>query len=312
MNGPPKIAILLSTYNGAEYLAEQFQSILDQTYTEYLVIARDDGSQDGTHQLLQEFAQQNPGRMHLVQDLHGNLGASGSFAFLMGYALERQGELGLEPAYFTYCDQDDHWLPEKLQTQMRSMMAMETEIGSNSVPLLVHSDLRVVSEQGEIIADSFVRYQGLEINRNRFNHLLISNLVTGCTALFNGAAARKALPIPRASIMHDWWLALVVSAFGRVTFLPQQLVHYRQHGNNTIGAKEFVRLVPGEGGFLRRLLEMRSNEHLQDVARQAVAFRERFESELDPGVIKCLRLASGMAANLYPVQRLYYRRARRL
>ena len=134
------------------------------------------------------------------------------------------------------------------------MLATEAD-NDSTLPIIVHSDLEVVSEQNTVIAKSLISYQGLEIERNSFPNLVISNLVTGCTALINEPLAEKALPIPEKAIMHDWWLALVASAFGKLVYLDIPLVHYRQHGNNTIGAKEFTKVSVVSMSLWRRILE---------------------------------------------------------
>jgi len=265
---------------------------------------------DGTRERLEQWRQRYPERLHLTNECSDNLGACGSFAWLTDYAIAHKGELGLERAYLMFCDQDDRWFPDKMAIEVEVMLRLESAVGEYR-PVLVHSDLRVVTEQEDSIAESFVRYQGLEIERNRFANLVFSNLVTGCTALINEALALRARPVPEDAIMHDWWLALVASAFGHVGFIDQPLVHYRQHGRNTIGAKQFVRHEPASLGFWQRLVRSRPNGHLQEVARQAACFRRRFGAELTTRDNSLLRLAGGMKTRLGPLQRLLFRIARR-
>ena len=310
MSATPRVAVLLSTYNGEAFLDVQLQSILEQTYTNWVIVARDDGSTDGTVALLERWRQQYPERLHLAAECSDNLGAAGSFAWLTDYALAHKAELGLQRAYLMFCDQDDRWFAQKLAVEVEAMLQAESAIGEG-LPVLVHSDLRVVTEEEALIAESFVRYQGLEIERNRFPNMVISNLVTGCTALINEPLARRAMPIPDAAIMHDWWLALVAAAFGRVVFIDQALVHYRQHGRNTIGAKEFARARLSEPGFWQRVFARRPNAHLQEVAVQARGFLERYGDSLTRADRRALRLSSAMASRSATVQRLFYRLARR-
>lgn len=310
MNAETRIAVLLSTYNGAKFLREQIDSLLAQTHSNFLLVVRDDGSSDGSYALLTEYAEQQPERLHLLPDDDDNYGASGGFAFLVNYVLENKAALGLESAYMMFCDQDDTWYPNKIETQLGAMLAAEESAGEG-VPVLIHSDLEVVSEQNTAIAKSLIRYQGLEIERNRFPNLVISNLVTGCTALINESLAEKALPIPTNAIMHDWWMALVATAFGRLVFLDTPLVHYRQHGNNTIGAKEFTKVSVTNVSLWRRLLVRKPNDHLMEVAVQAAAFRKRYGAELSTRQRWSLRICAGMGIRIGLVQRLMYRLARR-
>jgi hypothetical protein len=209
-----------------------------------------------------------------------------------------------------FCDQDDTWFVDKLEKQITAMLAAESE-QSDCMALLIHSDLEVVSEQNTVIARSLISYQGLEIERNSFPNLAISNLVTGCTTLINEALAEKALPIPENAIMHDWWLALVATAFGRLVYLDVPLVHYRQHGNNTIGAKEYTKLSPVSASLWRRVLARKPNAHLIEVAIQAAEFRRRYGVELTSRQRLSLRLCGGMGIRIGLVQRLMYRLARR-
>lgn len=318
MNANPKIAILLSTFNGERFLVEQLDSILNQTYDNFIVVARDDGSADGTASLLQQYLAKYPDKFHLLENDNCNKGASGSFSYLIEYVLARKTQLGLEKAYMMFCDQDDVWYANKIENQVSAMLQAEQKIGPENVdaqqlvPVLIHSDLQVVSEQNALIAESFIEYQGLEIERNRFQNLVVSNLVTGCTAFINEALAEKAIPVPDKAIMHDWWLAMVATAFGELIFLDTPLVHYRQHENNTIGAKEFARLSPVNRSFWRRVFTSEANEHLIEVAVQAADFRKRFGKQLSIGQNMGLRISSTMKARVAPAQRLAYRITRRL
>tara|TARA_B000000460_G_scaffold63466_1_gene43188 strand:- start:1 stop:942 length:942 start_codon:yes stop_codon:yes gene_type:complete len=308
----PKIAILLSTYNGTKYLEEQLDSILNQTYSNYVIVARDDGSYDDTIQLLNKYAKKFTDKFHLLEQDLLNLGASDSFSYLIEYVLENKQSLGLESAYMMFCDQDDIWSLEKIHKQIDEMLKVEKQqTGTKPIPVLIHSNLRVVSEEKSLIAESFVHYQGLEIERNRFTNLVISNVVTGCTVFINEALARKAVPVSKEAIMHDWWLSLVASAFGKLVFIDAPLVSYRQHDANAIGAKESVQSTLVDRSFWQKTLGCKSNAHLSEVARQAADFRNRFGQELTTHDNIGLQISSCMGAKVGILQRIFYRIARR-
>jgi len=307
----PKIAILLSIYNGEKYLAEQIDSLLAQSYKDLLIVIRDDGSIDKSLSIAQAYAESNPIHFHILPADAENKGASGGFAFLMGYVLANKEKLGLEKAYLMFCDQDDVWFDNKVELQISAMLQAEKSLGSYNTPVLIHSDLEVVSSKKAFIAKSLVSFQGLEIQRNRFPNLLISNLVTGCTALINEALAEKALPIPNTAIMHDWWLAIVASAFGKVIFLEMPLIYYRQHDNNAIGAKEFMRPSPTKLSFWQRILSLKPNKHLIEVGIQAAEFKRCFGGELSARNHLALFLCAGMRLKIGFIQRGFYRLARR-
>ena len=310
MNLTPKISILLSTYNGAKYLAEQLDSLLEQSYTNIVIVIRDDGSTDATRELISLYARKHENKIHQVCSDNENKGARDSFSYLIEYVLANKVSLELDVAYMMLCDQDDIWFEDKIEQQVAAMLIAEEEAEGNKTPLLIHSDLQVVSEQKQPIANSLIDYQGLEIERNRFTNMVISNLVTGCTALINEALAVKAVPVSNQAIMHDWWLALVASAFGKVIFLATPLVHYRQHDSNTIGAKEFVKPTLISQPFCQQVFDRKPNDHLIEVARQANEFRQRFGTQLSTRENLYLRLSAGMSVQVGIIQRVFYRLAR--
>lgn len=310
MNEQPKIAVVLATFNGGEYLSAQLDSILAQTHQNYILVARDDCSSDNTLEILDRYLVQHPGVMHLLPPDSINRGASASFSCLLEYVLDHKLELGLDIAYIMFCDQDDVWYENKMELELEAML--KAEAGRTDQPVLVHSDLQVVSESLAPIAASFTRYQGLEMHRNKFGNIVISNLVTGCTALINEALALKARPVSRQAIMHDWWLALVAAAFGKLVYLDTPLVDYRQHGSNTIGAKEYIRKPMKKGSILGSIVRSKSNTHLFDVARQARAFEIRYRKFLSFKMRLSLLVAGAMGIRIGLCQRALYLLARRI
>ncbi len=309
MTTSTRVAILLSTYNGEKFLCEQLDSLLTQSHDNFILVARDDGSSDETWNILQDYQGRYSQKIYLAEGDITNLGARDSFAYLIDYALRYKQKLELEDAYMLFCDQDDVWFPNKIETQLNAML--KCEAGNPGAPVLVYSDLEVVSESLKVVAPSLARYQGLETHRNSFNQMVISNLVTGCTAMLNEALASKCLPVSKNAIMHDWWLALVASAFGKVVYLDQALVHYRQHGSNAIGAKEHKQAVVTRPGFWSRLSSLQPDDHLLEVAVQARDFADQFGAYLSEHQRAGLKLAGKMEATTGILQRIYYRRARR-
>ncbi len=296
----PRIAILLPTWNGEKFLAEQLDSLLAQTYQNFVVVIRDDGSSDGTPALLAKYAAAHPHHIHVLVSDGQNLGASGSFSWLMNYALQHKQALGLERAWLMFCDQDDVWVPQKVAISMQRMLALQQKYPG--APALVHSDLRVVDEQRQLLAPSFVAYQGLEPRRNNFGRMIVSNTVTGCTALLNEELITLASPVPPEAVMHDWWLALVASAFGHIDYIDEALVEYRQHGRNTIGAREYQK--EERGSFLRRVLEVRHKDLLTGLGIQAQAFLELYRPQLTREQKWLLNVSSRLASRSNFVQKL--------
>lgn len=223
------IDILLATYNGARFLPAQIDSILGQTYQDWRLLIRDDGSTDATLEIIDRYAGQHPGRIEVIRDGRPNLGVAGNFSTLM----ERS-----DADCIMFCDQDDVWLPEKVAESHAAMQELELRYGSDT-PLLVHTNLSVVDQDLKLIHRSFWRYQKLDPERGRsLVSLLVQNVVTGCAAMANRRLKDMALPLPHDVRMHDWWLALVAAAFGCCDYVPRPLVLYRQHGANILGAKD--------------------------------------------------------------------------
>jgi glycosyltransferase involved in cell wall biosynthesis len=260
------IDILLATYNGKAHLAEQIESLLNQKFGDWRLLVRDDGSGDGTADLLESYAERLGGRIRILPNHGVRLGPAGNFSELMRNSVAD---------YVMFCDQDDVWLPEKTGSTLEKMKEMEAEYGREA-PLLVHTDFRVVDGKLNVIADSGWRYQKTEPERKSLNRLLVQNVATGCTVMINGALRDRALPVPPEAMMHDWWLALVAGAFGRIGSLPRPLLFYRQHGINTVGAKSWslwplVRQALSQGEVRGALLKTQ---------RQAGSFLERYQDLL--------------------------------
>jgi len=299
-----KVAVLLPTFNGERFLAPQLDSLFAQSHPNMVIVTRDDGSSDDTQRIVQRYGDQFPGQVVTVVDNKGNLGASGNVSLLMQHIIDHGAALDLQDAWLMLCDQDDIWEPDKITRELSAMEKLESRYPN--APLLVHSDLRVVGEDGALIASSFLDYQGLDASSNQFKKLVFINTVTGCTTLFNQQLAEKALPIPEQAVMHDWWLALVAAEFGHIDCIPQPLVRYRQHGNNTLGASAFIGHAIFSPATLKLLLRKRADALLKATADQAGAFLCRYGSEMTLLDRVRLKLA-GYYTDYYFIQRALLR-----
>ena len=224
------VHILLSTYNGERYLAQQLDSILAQTYTDWRLYVRDDGSKDGTVALVEQYAKKDK-RIIPMHDGE-NVGAMRSFMRL----LERCDKAD----YYAFADQDDYWEPEKIAICVRAIEQAEQQYPD--LPIVVHTDLQVVDGDLKPIAPSFWRYTNVrpDLLDKNIRYLAICNSVTGCTMLFNGRARACAFPVTNEAFMHDAWIALMtMRQGGKVIPLYDTPIAYRQHGHNTIGATEY-------------------------------------------------------------------------
>ncbi len=267
LNSGPKVEILLATYNGAERLGRQIQSVIEQSYINWRLLIRDDGSDDGTQQIIKYYVSLLPGKVVSLHDDLGRLGPSRNFSSLMAQS---------SAEYLMLCDQDDIWLPEKVELSLCKMI--EVENSGERGPILIHTDLKIISDDSVVVAGSLWQYQNIHPhNRESLNRLLVQNVVTGCTVMINKALRDLALPVPSAAVMHDWWLALVASAFGIIGHVDQATMLYRQHDANEIGAKRWgvafvLKNLFGNDGLVR--------EGILNAQKQAHVFLEKFQDKL--------------------------------
>jgi glycosyltransferase involved in cell wall biosynthesis len=231
----PMIGILLATYNGELYLNELLNSILMQSYKNWLLIIHDDGSIDGTISLLEAFCVCYPEKTKLIVDGIINGSALNNFSHLMGVS---------NFDYIMFCDQDDVWLERKIELSLAAILREEYSVGKN-IPLAVFTDAKVVSDDLALICNSIWEYQGTS-PRLAYNPklLAIRNCITGCTMMLNRAAVLACYPIPRWATMHDWWCGLkILEQGGLLIPVLEATVLYRQHNSNVVGAKRKRNLI---------------------------------------------------------------------
>lgn len=269
-----QVDILLATYQGADYLEDQLQSIVNQSYQNWYLWVRDDHSSDNTSIILEKWVQRLSGKMTLLPRGE-RLGVKKNFSELMHRS---------QAPYIVFADQDDRWLPNKIEASLALMKKNEAMYGT-SVPLLIHTDLIVADKNLNILDPSFWKYSKINPLANTLNRLLVHNVVTGCTMLMNRSLLQLAMPIPQEAIMHDWWIGLVASAFGHIDSLDQPTLFYRQHGKNDTGAKDWRNL----SAYLiqaKKLLRLRGREELRrrlsKTIHQSFQFLERYENLLEP------------------------------
>lgn len=256
----PTVEILLAVYNGELFLPRQLASIAAQTYQDWVILARDDGSTDKSLAILNEFAVRYPGKIIIIP-AEKNLGVIGNFDALINSSTA---------PYLSFCDQDDIWDPDKLENSLNVMHEMEKGLPAE-YPLLVHSDLRLVDDHNRLIHPSYWNYTRIyPKSTTGLNRLLTQNVVTGCSMLCNRALALLASPLPPECLMHDWWIALVAAGMGKIAVIDKQTISYRQHTTNALGAIKF-----GTAEHIRLAMQ-RMEELSQKKLNQARVFQNRY------------------------------------
>ncbi|GAB6927482.1 hypothetical protein JCM10914A_14650 [Paenibacillus sp. JCM 10914] len=217
-----KVQVLLSSYNGDSYITEQVQSILRQSYPEVSILIRDDGSTDSTIELVEELMRIYPGRITLIPG--SNVGVVASFFELLRSA-------DPEADYYCFCDQDDVWLEHKVEEAVKRLESS------------VHAEVPAMLSTSTYLTDENLNRKGIwpkpPARGPSFLNALFENIAIGATITMNTSARNlfiQCSPVNSKQVMmHDWWVYLMVSAFGTVIYDHTPSMLYRQHGHNVVG-----------------------------------------------------------------------------
>ncbi|MEO0358161.1 MAG: glycosyltransferase family 2 protein, partial [Pseudomonadota bacterium] len=258
------VAIVMGTYNGAKYLDAQLQSIADQTWADWTLVASDDGSTDSTARILRAFKDRYPSQVTLCPGPRKGLAAN----FLAALR-----HIPRDITAVAFCDQDDVWAPAKLKRAIH-------RLGHTTTPTLYCSR--------RTICDQFLTPIGVTprpIRRPCFANAMIENIASGNVTVLNPTAAKLMLAAqPGRVAYHDWWAyQLVTGAGGRIVFDNAAPILYRQHGQNHVGAAKGaaawtsrIRRV-AQGQFCADLdlhdAALRKNRHLLTPENQALLDR---------------------------------------
>ncbi len=208
----------MATYNGAAFLEEQIESILSQTLLPGEIIICDDHSSDATKIIIEKYKNNSLIKPHFNEK---QLGVVDNFK--KGVSLAMPGH------YIALCDQDDIWLPDKLEKSVEALLQIDDE----QHPAMVYSDPIVIDKEKKIINTSFQNILGCDRYRHCFETLLFGNFIVGCTILFNAPMRKVFNDIPKSkAYLHDSWIALAAFSFGKAIQLPKPYIHYRHHGLN--------------------------------------------------------------------------------
>jgi glycosyltransferase involved in cell wall biosynthesis len=224
-----KISVVMTTYNGARYLHTQLQSIANQLRLPDELIVCDDASSDTTTEITRSFTASLP----FVVRLYANqtrLGAVKNYEQALGHC-------NADADVIVLCDQDDFWRPDKL-VRIEKTFSASPNVG------LLFSDAELIDEQGTSLNQRLWQYTFKKNHKRQvrsgkaFEILLQHHIVTGATMAFRGRFKEMVLPIPgHIPLLHDGWIALIISAIADVAMLEEPLIAYRLHPQQHSGIK---------------------------------------------------------------------------
>lgn len=273
--GKIMIDILLATYNSARFIRAQIDSILAQDCRDWQLLIRDGGSEDDTLDIIRQFCSNHSDRIRLLPSC-GRSTVMDNFSALLEVS---------SASYVMFADHDDVWLKDKVGKSLTAMNRAEAQYGTET-PLLIFTDMHVVDEKLNPLANSYFNYQRLNPARTELNYLLVQNIPSGCTMMINRQLTDWSLPLVWGAVMHDHWIALVAGVFGRIFFLDDATLLYRQHSDNIFGASKYggrYLWAKWRGG------KERLRERLLRNVIQAEAFLQAYDAQLNAGQREMLR-----------------------
>ena len=237
------VSIVMTTYNGEKYLGEQIDSILSSTYKDFELYIVDDGSQDSTKEILDNYKEKYPDKLHVSYN-ETNLGVTLNFLNALSKTTAE---------YIMLCDQDDVWNMDKIARTLKRVKQMEIQFGKE-LPIAVFTDAYVVDDKLNIIHESFFRSSRLNPRLIDLPHLLMENKLIGCTVMINQAVRRilQSNPLPKRAKFHDGWLGLIAASTGKIGFIKDPTLFYRQHSSNVVGNRSFFSYIISRISNLRR------------------------------------------------------------
>ncbi len=265
------IDILLATYNAEKYITQQIDSILSQTYKNFKIIVSDDGSTDRTVSIINEYVSTYPDKITLLPFIK-NLGVKENFNYLLQSA---------NSDYIAFSDHDDIWLENKLEISIKKLKEIE-----NNLPTLIYSDKSLVDENIHLISLSSNKAENLQAENFILNKLLVQNTASGCTIMINKKLKDLVGNIPDEAIMHDHYIMLIASIFGKIEYIDKPLILYRQHDDNVIGGAKYNLVY-----IIRKLLNGRKTlaDKFQEYINQSKKIEEIYSDKIDSSTLDIIK-----------------------
>ncbi|HCT64584.1 MAG TPA: glycosyltransferase family 2 protein [Lachnospiraceae bacterium] len=261
------ISILLASYNGEKYIAQQIESVINQTYGDFILYINDDCSTDKTYEIIKDFEAKYPEKIKVTRNEKNSGNAKYNFMKMM---------LKHKDDYIMLCDQDDVWLESKVEITYNKIRQMENKYGIHT-PILVHTDLKIVDEHLATISESLISTVNSDYSKTKLKNEIVQNTLTGCTAMYNRRLADLIKAEPSFMVMHDWWIMLIASAFGKIDYVDKATILYRQHRENVVGVRN-MRSLKFVFKFSRNSKAIK--QALEDSYRQARTFYNIYGNSL--------------------------------
>lgn len=276
-----KVVILLATYNGEMYIREQLDSIINQTYRDFVIYISDDGSTDDTIPIIMKYRNDYPDKIVILEHKDSYKSAKGNFINLLR---------AVESDLYFFCDQDDIWTANHIEVFLNKYKTLSGV--EKQEPILIHSDLTVVDNNLCVLANSFLQYLKLPRNPRKRYYFLMNN-VTGCVSMINDSLKKKAFydydylqkNIDKIT-MHDHFFSLVAVEFGKKIFIDDKTNLYRQHDKNVLGAGGGYNFK----GNIRKFFQINKTiQGLETNKRFVKFFADYFQKELSLSEYKIMK-----------------------
>lgn len=268
------VDIVMATYNGEKYIREQLDSILNQSYKRIHLVIRDDGSKDNTVEIIKEYKCMYGDCIELIEDSVKCGSSKSNFMQAMKYTSAN---------YVMFSDQDDYWLPDKIQHTLDKMLEIEGKIGKDK-PILVFGSYKPVDEKLDVIKEKQNKRQEAAY-KIAFSNLLVQNYINGCLMMVNRILVDKMGNYDDAILMHDWWAALIAAGGGEIEHIDEVMMLYRQHEGNVVGAVNVKSLNYRLSKFLSPETKKANHQYLN----QARILLERNANDLNESNLLALK-----------------------
>ncbi len=225
INNKRTIAILLAAYNAEQFLSEQIDSIIQQVYTDWTLYIRNDGSEDTTQLIIDNYVEKFPDKIIQIDKNGQNLGCRGNFFRLFEE---------IESNYYMFSDADDYWLPEKILNLYDAIQKLEKEYPD--LPLQAFADTIVCDAQLNVLEESHWRSAG--INPEKFlsyNYMAVCCNAGGACSIYNNKVKKMIFPLTNDFLIYDFWIAINVAKYGKFKVVHYPLIKYRQHASQVYG-----------------------------------------------------------------------------